>query len=234
MADRQPSPVVAGALAIVVPGRPPNWGNLRLGWADRHRLVANRKALVRISARAALSRARLAPAATACRVEATVFIAGRQFDPDNLWASLKADIDGLVAAGLLVDDSPTWCRLEVEQVSAPRRGQRVEYHVTRLTASPAGVGQGQPSPGHGLVLQDPGSGSGHRTGERNAPAGAEGCCPACGEPLPPRIPGPGGRPRVYCSRSCRSRAHLRQGRGLPVDLPKQPSSGRRRLGAPRL
>ena len=220
-------------LMVVVPGRPPSLGNLRLGWADRHRLVANRKALVRILARAALSRARLAPAATACLVEATVFIAGRQFDTDNLWASLKADIDGLVAAGVLRDDSPAWCRLEVEQVRAPRRGQRVEYHVTRLTASPAGGGRGQPSPGQEVVLQHPGSGSGHRTGERNAPAGAERRCPACGEPLPPRIPGPGGRPRVYCSRSCRSRAHLRQSRGLPVDLPKQPPSGRRRLGAPR-
>lgn len=218
---------------VVVPGRPPNLGNLRLGWADRHRLVANRKALVRTLARSALARAPVAPAATPCLVKATVFLAGAQFDTDN-WASMRADSDGLVAAGALRNDSPAWCRLELEQVRALRREQRVGYRVSPLLrAVPAGRGRGQPSPGKEVVLQHAGSGRGHRTGERNVPAGAERRCPACGAPLPPRIPGPAAGRRADCSRSCRSPAPLRQSRGLPVELPNQPPSGCRRLGAPR-
>lgn len=118
MADRQASPVAAATLAIVVPGRPPNLGNLRLRWAARHRLVASRKALVRTLARSVLARARLAPAATACLVQATLFLAGVQFDAHDISASLKADIDGLAAAGSAA--AVTRC-IELRAPAAARR-----------------------------------------------------------------------------------------------------------------
>jgi hypothetical protein len=223
-------PLPATGVVVVIAGRPLNLANLRLWWVGRHRLMRDRKNLVAILAGSALARARSGPASSPCLVQATIYIAGVRFDPDNLVAALKADLDGLVDAGLLVDDSPKWLRLEVAQVRVPRREQRIEFRISPLAAPAAGPGPRQLPPAHEVVLPHPGSGGGHRSGERY-PSDGQRRCPACGVPLPPRLPGPG-HERVWCSSACKGRAAVRRARGLPVDYPKQPPGGRRPLGAP--
>ena len=192
MADRRPSAMASAQLQIVVPGRPPNLGNLRLGWAARHRLVASRKALVAVLGRQAVARVGMTPATSPRQVHVVVYLAGVPRDGDNLAAGLKADLDGLVAAGVLLDDSPAWCQLYVRAVRVPHhREERVEYVVVPLLAPAL---------------------SADLTSRR---------CLACGGPLPPRAPGPG-RQRRWCSTQCAGRAARRQARGLPVAPPPQP------------
>ena len=135
MADRRPSEMASAQLQIVVPGCPPNLGNLRLGWAARHRLVASRKALVAVLCREAVARVGMTPATSPRQVHVVVYLAGVPRDGDNLAAGLKADLDGLVAARVLLDDSPAWCQLYVRAVRVPhRREERVEYVVAPLPA----------------------------------------------------------------------------------------------------
>lgn len=122
--------MTAQALRIVVPGRPPNVANLRGHWSKRARLLARRKALVKVLARSALASARAGVATKPQRVEVTAYLSGVPRDADNLVAGLKADLDGLVQAGVLVDDSPAWCQLHVEAITVAHRAQeRVEFEV---------------------------------------------------------------------------------------------------------
>lgn len=117
-------------LTFVVPGRPPNLANGRLHWAARNRLVQRRKDLVWAHVMALTPRAR-PPATGKRRARAVIFGAGRPFDPDNATANLKADLDALVLAGLLLADSPDEVELTVEQTRAPgRRGQEVVWILT--------------------------------------------------------------------------------------------------------
>ena len=102
-------------ISLTVPGRPPNLANARLHWAQRHRIVAERKQLVKLIAQSARVRSGEPKTIEPKRALATVYVSGRFRDPDNLVASLKADLDGLVDAGVLRNDDSTSVDLEVQQ-----------------------------------------------------------------------------------------------------------------------
>jgi hypothetical protein len=53
----------------------------------------------------------------------------RLLDERNLWD--KYVVDSLVQSGLLRDDSPAWCKIEVSQTQVMRREEeRTEIHIT--------------------------------------------------------------------------------------------------------
>lgn len=117
-------------LRIEVQGRPPNLANARLHFGQRARLVAERKRLIWALAITARNEAGLTKATEPRQIMATVYLCGRIRDQDNLAAGLKADIDGLVEAGWLVDDSPDWCECLMRQVRCDRKvSERVEWRV---------------------------------------------------------------------------------------------------------
>lgn len=84
---------------------------MRGHWAHRSRLKRRDRCAVALFARLA----GLSAAAGKRRVSVSITYSGRQqaADVDAYWKSL---LDALVAAGLLVDDSPAWCEIgEVRQ-----------------------------------------------------------------------------------------------------------------------
>lgn len=94
------------SLVIHVPGTPPN-PNQRMGYMDLWRRRKEFKQWTYLAAKAALAESGHAddyPLGRA-ELEATFLVkTARRRDPDNLVASLKPLIDGLVAAGVLADD----------------------------------------------------------------------------------------------------------------------------------
>jgi hypothetical protein len=58
-----------------------------------------------------------------CRVEVTVRLEGRADDEDNRLARLKPVFDKLISLGVLVDDSPTWCRHSIPTREPAPRGK---------------------------------------------------------------------------------------------------------------
>lgn len=129
--DRQRRIALDRTLAIVVSGRPLNLGNARMHFGQRSRLVAERKQLLRNLTSGARATARQSVATVPRRATATLYLAGRLFDPDNAYAALKADLDGIVAGGGLVDDSSEWCELLLVQRHAESRArQRVVWELS--------------------------------------------------------------------------------------------------------
>lgn len=117
-------------LQIIVPGRPPNLANARLHFRAKSRLVAERKQLLRNLTASARALARQKVATEPRKATAALYLAGRLFDRDNAYAALKADLDGIVAGGGLVDDSPDWCQLDLMQVTETRARQRVAWELS--------------------------------------------------------------------------------------------------------
>lgn len=115
-------------LTVAVPGRPPDLANARDGhWSQRHkaskpaRQAAYERALLAGRLAGILVEPRVTPRTLASgRVNrlalgrrprvVTAFIAiwPRRWDPDNALHNLKPFFDGLVDAGLLVNDSVKW------------------------------------------------------------------------------------------------------------------------------
>ena len=93
------------SLTVTIPGRPPNVGNARMSWRAKAVLAKSRKALVGLLTSSARAEAHLQPAKGKRKATATVSLAGAFFDPDNVVAALKFDLDGLVAGGALEDDT---------------------------------------------------------------------------------------------------------------------------------
>ena len=123
-------------LTFVVPGRPANLGNARLHWAERAQLVAAERAAARIVGGAAMARKGLTRAKLRRHVRLTVVLAGHVGDLDGTWARVKPYLDGLVDCGLLVDDSPKWCQIEVAQRKTRYRdGQGVLIEVSSAEAA---------------------------------------------------------------------------------------------------
>jgi hypothetical protein len=118
------------AVSFTVPGRPVNLSNRRMHWAARARLVRDRRGLVRLLAQSALATHRL-PAPTGRRTAtAEIRLSGVLFDPDGAVSALKADLDGLVSAGLLAGDRVEDVELSVNQVRVPRGEQAVVWTVS--------------------------------------------------------------------------------------------------------
>lgn len=93
---------------IVIPNwRPSNLNAMhRVHWAARGRMKRADREMI-----AAYAKLAETPwAKTKRRVSMEITITGRQqsTDPDALW---KSTLDGLVACGLLEDDSAEWCEL---------------------------------------------------------------------------------------------------------------------------
>ena len=93
-------------LEVDVPGIPPN-PNRRLHWAVLARSRSDFRGWTKLAAKDALARSGRSDdfPLRAATLEATFFVkTHRRRDPDNLLASLKPLVDGLVDAGVLVDD----------------------------------------------------------------------------------------------------------------------------------
>lgn len=90
---------------VYVPGRPPlpNTNSAR-GWQAHARHKRQWKDDVTMLARAALPPGWV-PLESAVLMAMFVLPARRRYDLDNLIASTKPQVDGLVAAGVMVDDS---------------------------------------------------------------------------------------------------------------------------------
>jgi crossover junction endodeoxyribonuclease RusA len=88
-------------------------------------------------ARAAYGRSSMAGHHRPVEVAVTFhFRVTRTRDRDNLVASLKPVLDGLVDAGILKDDSPTWLRsLVVREQVAPTERLGITVEVSELRAS---------------------------------------------------------------------------------------------------
>lgn len=126
--------LVPGPLAeVTIPGRPPNLSNQRGHWSHRHREVKARLELVVPLARVARNVAGLpvVPARLPVRLKATVHYRGPRPDPANVAANLKADLDGLVLSGWLVDDNSRWLPAppEIVVADAERGQERVEWEL---------------------------------------------------------------------------------------------------------
>lgn len=110
-------------LVVVVPGRPPT-PNVRLHWAALARSRSELRGWARLAALEAIGRTPAAYPYRAATVEATFLVRSRRRrDPDNLIASLKPLVDGLVDAGVLTyDDRLDYRRpiVEVGKVDAVR------------------------------------------------------------------------------------------------------------------
>lgn len=123
---------------LVIPGRPPNLANARLHHMARYRLCREYADLT--WAKAIIARGKSPQATTKRKVEAVVYLSGVPRDSDNLVAGLKSGLDSLGTvrkgksgpkAGLIVDDSPEWCDLEVRQERvAHRREECVIWTIT--------------------------------------------------------------------------------------------------------
>lgn len=108
--------------------------NDRLHWAGRSRQSAPLRDSVAWQAKAA--RLSGAPLLDRAQVTITLYrVAGRERDHDNAVATVKPLVDGLVAGGLLVDDSPAHIALEVQQERGACRG--VHIVVTELIGGTA-------------------------------------------------------------------------------------------------
>ena len=86
---------------------------LRMHWAERRRDAKWWATWLRLKGRPQAMRRR-------CHVKIHVRRWNLQ-DPDNLAASVKHVLDGLVKADWLVDDSPKWVKLEVTEEMDRRR-----------------------------------------------------------------------------------------------------------------
>lgn len=76
----------------------------RMHWAEQRQRVAQWKTLAMLAARPRPE----APMPVRVAVHAWPEKSGRMFDGDAIAPTVKACIDGLVLAGVLVDDTPTW------------------------------------------------------------------------------------------------------------------------------
>ena len=97
-----------GPPAKPMPRRRPAWLTQndvrRMHWAEHGRRVAQWKTLAMLAARPRPK----TPMPVRVAVHAWPEKSGRMFDGDAIAPSVKACIDGLVLAGVLVDDTPTW------------------------------------------------------------------------------------------------------------------------------
>jgi hypothetical protein len=117
-----------------VPGRPPDLhhGSDLMRWS-RAKKVKARRQLVGTLAAGARNLARLPTQCPLERrsVQPIVHWRGPERDEINLLQDLKADIDAIVDAGLLVDDKRLWCQVERPRyVRAPTlREIKVVYEI---------------------------------------------------------------------------------------------------------
>jgi len=114
---------------VLSPNRPP--ATMR----GRYKKAAAAKKLRRLAREAAQEAAIDSAPWPLASVSATFFCrVDRRRDPDNYMAMLKPAYDGLVDAGLLVDDD--WCHLKrgEPQFELDREYPRVELTVTRREA----------------------------------------------------------------------------------------------------
>lgn len=103
-----------------------------MSWQFKAVVAKARKALVALLASSARAEARMAPATGRRKATATVSLAGSFFDPDNIVAALKFDLDGLVAGGALENDTADLLELmPVRQRQVQTRDQQqVVWEVT--------------------------------------------------------------------------------------------------------
>ena len=114
---------------IILPGLVLPSGNIRerLHWGARHRL-GKRCRLALLTAGAAILDGQLKLMAPAKRRLIITRVGGRVMDAVNLGFAIKPLEDAIRDRGWLVDDSPTWCELDVRQ--RPRfRGECAGYVV---------------------------------------------------------------------------------------------------------
>ena len=100
-------------------------------WATRHRM----KERLGWVLRSALNRQEAIPPATAKRKLTIIRVGKRSLDKDNLYAGCKMLIDCITQARLLVDDSPTWVDLEVDQEKCGKTKPRTKIILEDLDAT---------------------------------------------------------------------------------------------------
>jgi len=133
MTDTKTPALAEATLVFDSYSSPPLTENQRMGWRQRH-------GIVRVVRRLASFKARQAGLSDlgVCRVTLTWFVKTRtRRDADNIVPTLKAMCDGLVDAGVVVDDIPALMdkpmpRIVYEQGGTPR----LELHVSQLGSAP--------------------------------------------------------------------------------------------------
>lgn len=118
-----------GSFTLTIPEPTPSLNTwLALHWAQRQRIKANWLTHVQ----AQRNNLKIPKATSKRRVVVTRFGA-RELDRDNAFGGAKGLLDTLKAAGLLVDDSPTWCEYEVYQVPGTKyRERRTEILIEAI------------------------------------------------------------------------------------------------------
>jgi crossover junction endodeoxyribonuclease RusA len=129
MTDTKTPALAEATLVFDSYSRPPLTENQRMAWRQRHGIVRVVRRLASFKAReAGLSELGV------CRVTLTWFVKTRtRRDADNIVPTLKAMCDGLVDAGVVVDDIPALMgkpmpRIVYEQGGTPR----LELHVQQV------------------------------------------------------------------------------------------------------
>lgn len=120
----------ANELVIVLDGeRPPSWNKYYAGVHYRERKRdADRMHLLMIAA----LNGRPARIVKPVEITVTAYFKGRQLDSDNIVA--KGYVDGLVRAGLLVNDTPRYVDSVTTRSRKDKHRPRVEIVVRELAA----------------------------------------------------------------------------------------------------
>lgn len=120
---------MARTVTVVVPGRPPNPNRIRGHWTKRHAITVHWKRLAQLMAAEALP-SRWAPMQRA-RLDVVHVVPTRgPRDLDNLAASIKASLDGMVLAHVIADDSDR-VLVAITHAIAYRKGEAAtEYTFT--------------------------------------------------------------------------------------------------------
>lgn len=119
-------------LVLRVMGRLPD-----LHQQGQHRMAKatvtrERRAMVKVLAQGERHRARMEKATTKRRLHVTVWWKGTKRDDPNMLQDIKADVDGLVDAGWLVNDNREWVEIDYPfeyAYASTKRDESVEYRL---------------------------------------------------------------------------------------------------------
>lgn len=121
-----------GPWAVIIPGRPPT-PNARRHWRLEARDAKEWRSIAQATAEAALAGSGPWEPIRRCRMEVTFIVSqDRPRDLDNLVASSKPLTDGLVDAGVLVDDSTRVIEEATYRVRHQPGVQATLYRITPL------------------------------------------------------------------------------------------------------
>jgi len=123
---------MSALLQLKIMGRPPNLHSTGThpSWQGQARVRRERRAMVKVLAQGARHAAHMDVATGKRRLHVRLWWHGTRRDDPNLLQDLKADVDGLVDAGWLVNDNREWLTIDYPPevlLAVTKRDMAVEY-----------------------------------------------------------------------------------------------------------